>query len=171
MALSFQADDPRIAATRFLQREMAAVDIVLREPADVGAPLFGGHKVSELPLLDEASSAKLDEMASSLAKADWLVINSRRHWAVLPKLPDRFPLACQYYASLQDGGLGFREVARFTRKQFLRGLLYPGLNSEETRVVFDRPEVIVYRRVVDVSRDVIADRISDRTAPCKRLLL
>ncbi len=166
MALSFQAEDPRINAHRYLKAHMNEGDAILREPVDVGAPLFGSPNVAVLPLIEASSPEKVSDISSLVANADWLVMNSRRHWSVLPKLTERFRYMCGYYSALEHGEFGLQEVARFSRNQILRGLTYPGLGAEETRIVFDRPEVIVFKRRSAILAQAIEDRITTRSDSC-----
>lgn len=167
MAASFLTLDPRIAASRFLQDHIAPGETIAREPSDVGAPLFNWERLDDLAVMEPTGPDKLGALSEQVARADWLVLNSRRHWAVLPRQRDRFPQMCGFYAALAAGDFGLQETARFGRWQPLRGLFYPGLDAEETLVVFDRPEVIVFRRSHRIDAAAAARAIEDRRADCR----
>jgi hypothetical protein len=158
LAASYQAQDPRVVAEADLTARARPGDVVAIEPRDT--PLTGGLETVVLPL----DGADAMAVASGLAGADWLLVASRRNWAVLPRVPDEAPLACGYYLALLRGELGFRVVATSRRATPFGALLEPGLDSEETRTVFDRPTLYLLRNETRLDAATLAGRI---TAPAK----
>ena len=63
------------------------------------------------------------------------------------------------------GELGFRPVASFRRASPLGRLSEPGVAGEETRVVFDRPTLILLRNDLRLDAATIAARISAAPDP------
>lgn len=159
LAASYQARDPRLLAEADLLARAAPGDRVAIEPYDT--PLTGGIDTVTLPLDGGDAMA----IAGPLASADWLLVASRRNWGVLPGVPHAAPLACSYYASLVRGELGFRPVATFRRASPLGRLAEPGIGAEETRVVFDRPTLILLRNDLRLDRQALADRIAAASDP------
>jgi hypothetical protein len=160
-AATYLRTDPRIAAEAVLETRALPEDIVAVEPHDV--PQTGGLATLTLPLTDPAVTAEI--LAKMLAEADWLVIASRRNWEVLPRQPGGPAIICRYYASLSTGELGFVPFTRVTRDGPFGSLFAPGITVEETRVVFDRPEVIVMVNVERITETEIADRLSAPADP------
>ncbi|MCX7288311.1 MAG: hypothetical protein NTW20_12365 [Rhodobacterales bacterium] len=158
LAASYQARDPRLLAEADLTAHARPGDVVAVEPHDTA--LTGGLDTVVLPL----DGADPIAIATGLAGADWLLVASRRNWAVLPRVPDEAPLACGYYLALLRGELGFRPVATFRRASPFGALLEPGLGGEETRTVFDRPTLTLLRNETRLDAVAIATRI---TAPAK----
>jgi len=133
-------------------------DVVAIEPHDTGQ--VGGLATIILPL--SGQPPENDGMAEALAGSDWVLIASRRNWAVLPQGDAR---ACAYYANLAEGELGFTLSGRFRRNGPFGKLFAPGINAEETRVVFDRPEVLVLRNTGRLGADAIAARLGSPVVP------
>ncbi len=154
LAASYQARDPRVAAEADLVARARPGDTVAIEPHDT--PMTGALDVVVLPLDGSDPTA----IATALAGADWLLVASRRNWAVLPRVPTEAPLACSYYLALLRGELGFRPVAAFRRHAPFGSLLEPGLEGEETRTVFDRPELYLLRNEGRLDPVALATRIA-----------
>lgn len=167
LAASYQARDPRLVAEARLVELAREGDIVAIEPYDT--PLVGGLQTVILPL----DGADAMAIAGPLAGADWLLVASRRNWGVLPGVPGQAPLACSYYAALSRGELGFRLVATFRRASPFGPLTEPGIKGEETRVVFDRPTLILLRNEMRLDAATIAARIAAPPDPaaCTRAAL
>ncbi len=148
--------DPRIAAEAALLSRARPEDIIAIEPHDLAQT--GGLATQVLPLTDPAPTAPA--LAAVLAEVDWLVIASRRNWEVLPRQPGAAPEICATYAGLVSGTLGYAVAGRFTRDGLFGRLFAPGLAAEETRVVFDRPEVILLRNIDRLPEAEVAARLA-----------
>lgn len=158
LALSYRAVDPRQALATDIDARALPGDLVLVEPFDVGAHLLPPDLETEILPLD--SGVEAPALAAALDQAHWLVIFSRRNWSVLPGLQGEAAL-CRYYAALASGALGFEVVAHFERPTPLGGLLAPGLAAEETRVVFDRPDVFLFERIEMLPRQELETRLAE----------
>ena len=158
-ALAYLRPDPRIAMEERLVALSSPGDLVAIEPRDL--PQLGGRRSTVLPL----DAGTPHALVPALAQAEWLVVASRRNYAVLPQQPDAAPLICAYYAALADGRLGFYPVARMVRQGPLGRLFDPGLAGEETRVVFDRPEVFLFRNYARLSAEGLTQALSTPAAP------
>lgn len=147
-AIGFLEGDPRHRAASYVAAEGRASQRVLYEDRELRSDRFGAVTPVRLPPPDAPEA--LMEVARLLADADWLILNSRRHWAVLPTLQSRFPGYCGFYRALFVGNLGLKPVRQFQRTPPLSDWVRPTLSTEETRVVFDRPTVLVFRKEVAV---------------------
>ena len=154
LAASYQARDPRLLAEAELTARARPADTLAIEPRDT--PMTGALATVVLPLDGPDPTA----IATALAGADWLLVASRRNWAVLPRVPNEAPVACGYYLALLRGELGFRPVATFRRPTPFGPLLEPGLAGEETRTVFDRPTLYLLRNDLRLDAATLAARIA-----------
>lgn len=161
--------DPRIAGWDWLKPQLSAGEHVVIEPVDVGMAYWNSPTqvtLDVLPVIAPSEPGKTDEIASLVAGGDWMIVASRRHHAVLPRLTDRFPEMCGYYEALWSGRLGYEVVARFTRRPPLPQLLQPEIWAEETFTVFDSPELFVLRNTGRISAAEVAGQMVDPSATC-----
>jgi len=77
------------------------------------------------------------ELKAHLAKADYIVIPSRRIFKNHPK--KKYPILAKYYEDLFSGKLGFKQVAMFK--------VLDDEDAEETWTVFDHPVIRIYKRI------------------------
>ena len=158
-ASAYLRPDPRIVMEERLSALSAPADVVAVEPRDL--PQVAGLRTTVLAL----DAGTPQALAPALAQAEWLVVASRRNYAVLPRQPDAAPLICSYYAALGNGRLGYFPVARTDRPGFLGRMFDPGLGGEETRVVFDRPEVFLFRNTARQSPEALAQVLAEPADP------
>ena len=81
----------------------ARVNGELRTPSD--------YNIQQLPMYDPDNAAKLQNIAETLAKSDYVLLASQRLYATIPRLPARYPASARYYRLLFGGQLGFELVA------------------------------------------------------------
>ena len=149
MTSSYARPDPRLVIEGVIDRDIPPATPIGVEPRDLAQ--LAGRAGLTLPLADPGVSA--GALAQALAQVDWLVVASRRNWEVLPRQPDSPPTICAHYAALVDGTLGFAPVARAGRPGLLGQLFAPSLRAEETRAVFDRPDMVLFRKIARLSVD------------------
>ncbi len=160
-ATVYARQDPRIAAEAKLLELSAPNAIVAVEPNDLAQT---GTR-TRLSLLLTESDVMPETLAGQLAKAGWIVIASRRNWAVLPRQPEAPPVICTFYARLARSDLGFVSVFQAGREGLFGRIFVPGLAIEETRTVFDRPEVILLRNIESLPEAELVRRLADNVAP------
>lgn len=161
--------DPRIAGWDWLKPQLSDGDHVVIEPVDVGLTYWGTSTpvtLDMLPLIAPSEPSKIDNIATLLAGGDWMIVASRRHHAVLPRLTGRFPEMCGYYDALWSGRLGYEVVARFTRRPPLPQILQPEIWAEETFTVFDSPELFVLSNTGRMSAVEVATQMAEPSAIC-----
>lgn len=156
MTSAYARPDPRLAMEAAIEAQTSPNAIIAIEPRDL-AQLAGRRSVT-LPLADPDLTPQA--LAQALAQADWLVIASRRNWEVLPRQPVSPPVICAHYAGLVDGSLGFFPYHSTERKGLFGRLFAPGLHAEETRAVFDRPAMTLFRKTASLSVEDLANRLS-----------
>ncbi len=172
---SYSRPHPWIAASAWLEGDARRGSTIAVEEWDHPLPLgcSGQHTLS-LPVFDSPSTAKAGALAAILAEADYVVLASRRGYASLSRLPDRYPISARFYQTLFSGELGFRPVACFSRQPVLGRLslgdhvadglplVLPELcetsaggqhwspisgRLDESYVVYDHPTVIVFAKM------------------------
>jgi hypothetical protein len=99
-----------------------------------------------LEMTDEDSAEKADRMAALLARTDFLILSSDRQSAVMPRLPDRFPMTTAHYAALFAGEACFAPVLTIDRGYPLPGLSLDDSWAQEPWRVYDHPVVRIFRR-------------------------
>lgn len=162
--------DPRMAAWDWLSPQLSDGQHLLIEPVDVGSAYWwSGTKTTTdvLPLIAPSDGSKMETIADLLAGGDWMIVASRRHHSVLPRLQERFPEMCGYYDALWADRLGYEVVGRFTRRPPLPELLSPEIWAEETFTVFDSPEVFVLRNVGHLPAAQIHSAIAAPSSVCE----
>lgn len=164
--------DPRITAWNWLAPRIVKGDVLVAEPVEIGPPL-GNPKAAEfrtrfLPLHDVTGVSKIAAMSDTLQSGSWLLMASRRHFGVLPRMHQRFPEMCGYYDALWSGKLGYQRVAVFHRQTIgLLNQLDPSPLAEETYSVFDNPVVYVFKNQQHLSANEFAARINSTACPSR----
>lgn len=169
-AAMYQQTDPRLQSWQWLAPRLATGQTLLIEPVETGPPFAapppaGAFTTITLPLMDPSGPEKLAALANLLATADWMLISTRRHSGVLPRLT-RFPEMCGYYRALLGGTLGWEETARFRRRPPLLNLWEPADFAEETFSVFDHPKPRILHRTGTLTATEIAERIAAARQNC-----
>ncbi len=116
----------------------------------------GQYTYRTLNLYDEPDdAAKWEALSEDLAESDLLILASRRLYASIPRLPDRYPLATRYYDQLFNGELGFELAGEFIRGPAWLNPRLPPLpdaapavfHPDESFVVYDHPRALIFRNV------------------------
>jgi YYY domain-containing protein len=131
----------------------------------------------EDPFIDAANPGKLGMLLNGLDEADYLVLNSNRHYGSVARLPWRFPMTNEYFRALMGGELGFELVADFYRfpqigpfifndqempQKLARpanvqgtplGIEVPYPSAEEAFSVYDHPRVLIFKKTNAYSRE------------------
>ena len=133
----------------------------------------------DLPVYHEDDPAKFEVFLAALDEADYLILNSNRHYASVARLPWRFPMTNAYYRALMAGELGFTLVADFHRfprigpfvfddqempQRLVRpadvqgtppGIALPYPKAEEAFSVYDHPRVLIFKKTADYSSALV----------------
>lgn len=189
---------PWETASRWIHRNVPAGALILSEKWDDSLPsslMVDGeyrqrsvYESDELVWLSGVGSAddkeKLRENLQLLAAADYVVIASNRNYAVIPRLPNLYPLSSRYHPLLFSGGLGYEPVYVTGRSPFVGDLslwpdrfgrarveppslvvdflgAVPRLSfgpADESFTVYDQPLVIIFHNVDRLSADEMEQR-------------
>ncbi len=169
----YRTEDSRIQASRWLIAEAKPTDVLVFEPNDSPMPtgVLNAPDFTKglLELRREGDDPEITRaFAEQLEAGDWIVMPSRRNWMVLPRLRQRFPAACAYYAALFAGELGYAEVKRFENMPRLFGITIPTTDAEETFEVFDHPAVRIFRKTRRLDRDALTAAMDRYRWACTR---
>ncbi|WP_116367351.1 glycosyltransferase family 39 protein [Parahaliea mediterranea] len=99
-----------------------------------------------LGITDPDGPEKAQRMAELLARTDFLILSSERQFAVMPRLPERFPMTAAHYRALFSGEACFSLVLAIDRGYPLPGLPFRDAWSQEPWRIYDHPQVRIFRR-------------------------
>lgn len=148
-----------------------------RSPSDYGklTPI-PSNPDSQIHMYDEDTPEKYQHVLSWLDEADYIVLTSNRLYASIPRLPQRYPLAIEYYRALFNGELGFELAADFHQFTQIGPLAFndqempqplrrfastqgsvpwvqvPYPTAEEAFSVYDHPRVLIFKKTANYSR-------------------
>ncbi|PJF46629.1 MAG: hypothetical protein CUN48_12820, partial [Candidatus Thermofonsia Clade 3 bacterium] len=138
----------------------------------------------DMPVYNEDDPAKYEMFLRALDEADYIVLNSNRHYGSVARLPWRFPMTNAYYRALMGGELGFALVADFYRfprigpfvfndqempQRLVRpegvqgtppGIEVPYPKAEEAFSVYDHPRVLIFQKTPAYSSALVARALS-----------
>lgn len=157
----------RLQASQYLYETVGDDELIFTEHWNDGLPVHTkgmperSLKRELLTVYDEDNDKKLAYYAQNLPQATYIVLSTRRMWAVLPNLPKRYPLTSVFYAKLLGSELGYKEVATFTSYPQLFGLSINDDTAEESVQVFDHPTVKIFKNVEQLNGEEITKRLRD----------
>jgi hypothetical protein len=170
LVLSYRLPHPWVAASEWLESRLQPGAVVVGEEWDHPLPVNGvEYDVRVLPIYDPDLPEKWEAIETSLLEAEVVVIASRRGYATLVGLEERFPHTAEYYRALLAGERGFQVVACFERWPRLGpvtvlddpftpiNLQWPSTCNptapslwlprlDESFVVYDHPMTVILRR-------------------------
>jgi hypothetical protein len=166
----YSGTHPWLSVSEWFHGNVKPGTVVATEEWDHPLPLEAtDYDIRELPVFNEETPEKWETIEHALAEAEYVVIASRRAYATLANMPERYPRTAQYYKRLFEGDLGLEPVACFSRFPHLGpfvladdptvglGFDLPELCSpeghwvlrtgqlDESFVVYDHPQVLVFK--------------------------
>lgn len=112
-----------------------------------------------LTVYDEDNDAKKIYYADKLVAGDFIILSTRRIWATMPRLGEKYPLTKLFYERLLNGTLGYKEVGTFTSYPQLFGFAVNDDSAEESVQVFDHPTVRIFQNTGHLSKEEIYRRL------------
>lgn len=149
--------ETRLSASAWMYDNIRADTSIFTEHWNDGLPLtIPGKKETffnrdQLTVYDTDNPAKLEYYAENLPRGQYIILSTRRMWATMPRLSKLYPLTSRFYENLQNGQLGYQEVATFTSYPSLFGLTINDDSAEESVQVFDHPTVRIFKNVSHIS--------------------
>jgi len=141
--------DVRFQASRWMNENLPKNSVVLSEAGNIVDLPFFNHQDFEVTNFDfynlDENSAKQQELMELVARADYILLPSRRVFANHLRLPNEFPETAGFYRDLFSGDSGFTLIKEFKPfTSFEELFLGSDLSSEETWTVFDHPTIRLF---------------------------
>jgi len=148
----------RVAASEWIYAHLPPGTKVTNEHWDDPVPLnLEGHPAApyagagQLELYAEEDPAKREKLIATLDATDVIAITSSRLYQSIPRIPERYPLATEYYRLLFNGELGFKPVAVFTSYPRLGPFVIHDDDASDLWVNYDHPKVMLFQKSADYS--------------------
>lgn len=104
----------RVQASRWILDNIPFDKKLSAESWDDALPLGSSpYQIISLPLFDQDTSQKWQQINADLNQIDYLVLSSNRLWASIPRVPDFYPISSQFYQDLFSGHKNFSLINRF----------------------------------------------------------
>lgn len=161
----FLQPQTRIEASRWMYQHIPQTAIIYTEHWNDGIPVtimgipninFRRHL---LTVYEPDNAEKLVYYGEKLSAGDFIILSTRRIWATMPRLTDKYPITSLFYRKLLSGELGYKEVARFTSYPKLFGYEVNDDTSEESVQVFDHPTVLIFQNKEKLSKEMLMERL------------
>lgn len=147
----YLAPDIRFQASAWINKNLPQGAVILSEAGNVvDLPLFN-HQSFEVINFDfyslDGNPIRQRQLENLVARADYILLPSRRVFANHQRLPDKFPKTAAFYQQLFSGEMGFVLIKEFRPlPRWAEFFLGSDLNSEETWTVFDHPTIRLFAR-------------------------
>jgi hypothetical protein len=117
----YSRPNSRVQASNWVNQNIPKDSVLSSEYWDDALPLgYSDYKNISLPLFDSDSDEKWEKINKSLGEIDYLIMSSNRLWASIPRVPDKYPQASEFYKNLFAEKLNFRKIKEFNS--------YPGFS-------------------------------------------
>jgi 4-amino-4-deoxy-L-arabinose transferase-like glycosyltransferase len=141
----------RFVATEWMFAHIPADAIIYTEHWNDGLPLdlpdAIPYRREVLTVYEPDNDAKKNYYADNLVVGDFIILSTRRVWATMPRLGEKYPLTKLFYERLLNGTLGYKEVGTFTSYPQLFDIVVNDDGAEETIQVYDHPTVRIFQNV------------------------
>lgn len=105
----------RVQASRWINQNIPENSTLSSEYWDDALPLgYSEYQNISLPLFDPDSEEKWEKINQSLEKIDYIIMSSNRLWASIPRVPDKYPQASEFYKNLFSEKLSFTKIKEFS---------------------------------------------------------
>ena len=148
----------RVAASNWIYQNIPPGSTITCEHWDDCLPLALGNKnhtlynIETLELFNPDSPQKWQVINGQIATADYIIMSSNRLWSSIPKVPEKYPIASEFYNKLLSGeklsfGEQFEKIAEFTSYPTIPFLNFkiPDDSAEEAFSVYDHPKVLIFK--------------------------
>lgn len=104
------------------------------------------YRIASVNFYAPESETKKKLLQATLNTSDYVILESPKVRRTIMRLREKYPYTATVYEQLDNGRLGFTEVARFTSYPRLGPFMINDEGAEETFTVFDHPTVTIYRK-------------------------
>lgn len=155
-------DNTRVAASKWIYTNIPMGSVIVTEHWDDALPLsFSAIKdiptytMLSLPVYNSESVEKISTIAAITARADFIILSSRRVYVSILQNPVKYPETIAFYQKLFSGQLGFQKIYTMTDYPFL----FPDDFADETFQSYDHPPVVVFANTGHFSEKQILSRL------------
>jgi YYY domain-containing protein len=123
---------------------------VLEEDWDEGFPFslpgrpVERYAVVQFPFYENDSPEKMTKLAGELARADWVVLQTKRLYGGVSRAPAKFPLTNRAFRLLFAGDLGFVLEKDVASRPSIFGIEVPDELADESFSVYDHPKALIF---------------------------
>jgi len=97
----YSRPNSRVQASKWISRNIPQNSILSSEYWDDALPLgYSNYQGETLALFDPDTPEKWEKINQSLDQIDYLIMSSNRLWATIPRVPDKYPIASEFYKNL-----------------------------------------------------------------------
>ena len=126
-----------------------------RMPADLpepgGNPGAHAYFQPQLPMYEEDTQQKYENLRETLQNCDYITLASNRLWRTIPRLPERYPMSSRYYQALFAGELGFEQIYTVETPPQLGPFVFDDQGADESFTVYDHPQPIMFKKTRQLS--------------------
>jgi hypothetical protein len=110
----YSRPNSRVQASKWISRNIPQNSILSSEYWDDALPLgYSNYQGETLALFDPDTPEKWEKINQSLDQIDYLIMSSNRLWATIPRVPDKYPIASEFYKNLFSRKTNFTLVKQF----------------------------------------------------------
>jgi len=168
----YNTPNTRITASTWIYKNIVPGSVLACEHWDDCLPLpFSTNNNQQyvyqdgLPLFDPDTKEKWSRITSILSNTNYIIISSNRLFNTIPRVPNKYPIASNYYSLLFNEKLGYKKVAEFNSfpaigiKQF--HIEINDLSSDETFTVYDHPPVMIFKNISHFSQSQLFELLTN----------
>ncbi len=162
----YQDGNTRVQAQKWLEKDGGSGKYALIEYWDDTVPLPDGWQSYILKLFENESIYKMQEFASELSKADYIILSSKRVYNSIFILKESYPDTTRYYRLLFTGRLGYELVKTITAYPTIPILNIPIIDetAEGSFQWFDHPKIQIFKNTKRYDYQAILRILTDKTA-------
>ncbi|MCZ7630969.1 MAG: hypothetical protein M5U19_18845 [Microthrixaceae bacterium] len=150
-------ENPRVVAADWMVAHAPHGSVLSVDEWDDGLPFTqhdieakGFTSVTFTPF-DTEDPDDVRRLADDLDRVEYVVQTSDRVTGVIGRAPARYAPVLRYQRALEDGSLGFEQVATFATQPSLLGIDMDDSGSEEAFRAYDHPTVRIWRKTQEFS--------------------
>jgi YYY domain-containing protein len=154
-----------VTASEWVYRHVPSGSTILSQHWDEGFPFAlpnrspAIYKVVEFGYYEADNPAKIQNLSTALAEADYIALQTKRLYGAVTRAPQRFPLTTNYFYQLFAGDLGYTLVHEVASRPSLFGIEFPDEIGDESLSVYDHPKVLIFQNTEHLPANLIADKI------------
>ena len=99
------------------------------------------------------STEKMAKLARELARADWVVLQTKRLYGAVTRAPEKFPFTNRAFRLLFAGDLGYTLVHETASRPSLLGIQVPDELADESFSVYDHPKILFFENTNRLQAD------------------